>query len=305
MLARAAPPLPAHMHPPEAVAPLTCERFDVGLPERALQAQLFDGFVVGLVVHGAVIVVHRGQRLLAPAGTVITIDRHAVVGIEPMRDLRGTVRLLIVDDATPDGSWGSTGPFPRFAAPLSRDDALAAAIAAISDHADTAYTSGCHETLLARLLAAIEARRGGAPPCHAGSVPPSLEAARAHLLANYSKRLTLDALAGVARLSPFHFAREFKKAFGLPPRTYLERLRVAKARCLIARGHRLSWVSLSVGFCDQSHLNRAFKRVVGVTPGLFASRGRSDAVWHQVNGTRDGFATRGTRAWASQEGGRR
>ena len=85
--------------------------------------------------------------------------------------------------------------------------------------------------------------------------------------------LTLEELAAVAGVSPFHFARQFKTATGHPPHDYLIRLRVDRAQELI-RQHRREWTLAAVanecGFADQSHMARHFKRVLGVSPGEFA-----------------------------------
>lgn len=84
--------------------------------------------------------------------------------------------------------------------------------------------------------------------------------------------LSLDELAAAAGLSPFHFSRQFKAATGHPPHEYLVRLRVDRAQELL-RQHGRSWnmaaVAREVGFSDQSHLARHFKRVVGITPRDF------------------------------------
>jgi AraC-like DNA-binding protein len=67
-------------------------------------------------------------------------------------------------------------------------------------------------------------------------------------------------------LGPFYFARVFQQAVGLPPYTYLVQRRVEKARQLIRNKLPLTQGALSVGFYDQSHLNRNFKNFLGVTP---------------------------------------
>ena len=88
-----------------------------------------------------------------------------------------------------------------------------------------------------------------------------------------AESLTLEELAAVAGVSPFHFARQFKTATGHPPHDYLIRLRVDRAQELI-RQHRHEWTLAAVanecGFSDQSHMARHFKRVLGVSPGEFA-----------------------------------
>ena len=85
--------------------------------------------------------------------------------------------------------------------------------------------------------------------------------------------LSLEELAEVAGVSPFHFARQFKTATGFPPHDYLIRLRVDRAQELI-RQHRREWslaaIAHECGFADQSHMARHFKRVLGVSPGEFA-----------------------------------
>jgi AraC family transcriptional regulator len=87
---------------------------------------------------------------------------------------------------------------------------------------------------------------------------------------------TLEQLAAVARLSPYHFARQFKAATGLPPHQYVILRRVEQARQLLQAGTDLSLaeVALRAGFSDQSQFSRHFKRLVGVTPGQFRTPAR-------------------------------
>ena len=82
---------------------------------------------------------------------------------------------------------------------------------------------------------------------------------------------TLEHMAGVARVSPYHFARQFKAATGLPPHQYLIMRRIERARQLLDADNNISLAEVAalVGFSDQSHLTRHFKRLVGVTPGQF------------------------------------
>src|SRR6202008_1114252 len=68
----------------------------------------------------------------------------------------------------------------------------------------------------------------------------------------------------------YALVRAFSKEVGMPPHAYQTYVRVLRARELIALGRRLSSVALDVGFTDQSHLSRNFKRGLGVTPGRYA-----------------------------------
>jgi AraC family transcriptional regulator len=82
----------------------------------------------------------------------------------------------------------------------------------------------------------------------------------------------LNDIAQAVNLSPFHLARLFKNSVGVSPHQYLIQVRVNSARSLLSAGsgeRSLAEVASAVGFADQSHLTRHFKRVVGVTPSQF------------------------------------
>jgi AraC family transcriptional regulator len=82
---------------------------------------------------------------------------------------------------------------------------------------------------------------------------------------------TLGQMAAVARLSPYHFARQFKAATGLPPHQYVIARRIERAKQLLEAGRDLSLaeVAAHAGFSDQSQFSRHFKRLAGLTPRQF------------------------------------
>jgi AraC family transcriptional regulator len=83
--------------------------------------------------------------------------------------------------------------------------------------------------------------------------------------------LTLEELAAIAHLSPYHFARQFRAATGQPPHQFVIARRVERARQLLQEDGDLplAQVASRAGFSDQSQFGRHFKRVVGVTPKRF------------------------------------
>ncbi|YAF97960.1 MAG: helix-turn-helix domain-containing protein [Nodularia sp. CChRGM 3473] len=91
---------------------------------------------------------------------------------------------------------------------------------------------------------------------------------------NLAEELSLSDLAAHLNLSPFHFARLFKSSLGLSPHQYVLQNRVERAKKLImvsiSSGLSLTDIALQVGFYDQTHFGKAFKRVVGVSPKVFS-----------------------------------
>jgi AraC-like DNA-binding protein len=99
----------------------------------------------------------------------------------------------------------------------------------------------------------------------------AIKRARDYLEAHHAEPVRLDDLARIARLSRFHLLRQFNRDVGLPPHAYLLQLRIGRAKDLLSRGVPAGQVAHDVGFADQSHMHRYFKRFVGVTPGCYAS----------------------------------
>jgi AraC family transcriptional regulator len=97
---------------------------------------------------------------------------------------------------------------------------------------------------------------------------------------NYARELTLSDIAAAVNLSPFHLARLFKRTLGVSPYQYVLQVRVTSARSLLVAGtggSSLAEIAAAVGFADQSHLTRHFKRVTGVTPRQFRGATKATA----------------------------
>jgi AraC family transcriptional regulator len=89
---------------------------------------------------------------------------------------------------------------------------------------------------------------------------------------------TLEQMAAIVRLSPNYFVWQFKRATGLPPHQYVIARRVERAKNLLQTDSAcsLAEVATHAGFSDQSQFSHHFKRLLGVTPGQFRMRVRTD-----------------------------
>jgi AraC family transcriptional regulator len=87
---------------------------------------------------------------------------------------------------------------------------------------------------------------------------------------------SLEQMAAAARLSVYHFARQFKAATGMPPHRYVIARRIERAKQLLQTSTSLSIaeVAVNAGFTDQSQFGHHFKRLVGITPRQFRTPAR-------------------------------
>jgi len=107
-----------------------------------------------------------------------------------------------------------------------------------------------------------------------GHETAAVRRARDILHSRYAEQVSLHELAAATGLSQFHLLRAFGRGMGLPPHRYQTHVRLARARALLRRGEPASQVAVAVGFADQSHFVRAFRRFHGLTPGAYFAPAR-------------------------------
>lgn len=99
---------------------------------------------------------------------------------------------------------------------------------------------------------------------------PYIRKALRYMSDNYSQRLELAQVAAYVQLSPSYFSSLFHQTVGVSFREQLCRIRVEESkRLLLKKEYSLADIAVSMGFPDQSYYCKAFKRIVGVTPGKY------------------------------------
>lgn len=126
------------------------------------------------------------------------------------------------------------------------------------------------ESRLALVRARLERHLAGLSTAPDAPDRPMARQLRELLDARVADGVTLAEAAQLLGVSPTHLVRSFGAEYGIAPHRYLTGRRLDRARRLLLAGHRAADVAVAVGFHDQAHLNRHFKRLLGVTPGTFA-----------------------------------
>ena len=84
------------------------------------------------------------------------------------------------------------------------------------------------------------------------------------------ENVSLEHLANITNFTPFHLVRQFQKCYGLPPHAYQIQQRLQQSKRLLQQGNKVAQVAVQMGFYDQSHFHRHFKRANGIAPSQYA-----------------------------------
>ncbi|MGH4027924.1 AraC family transcriptional regulator [Actinomycetota bacterium Odt1-20B] len=236
-----------------------------------------EEFTVGVCVGGSEIIDYRGGRLHLGPGSIVVLAPGEVHTGGPGPGGGYAYRALY-----PGSSLLTEGTalLPHFRDPVIDDPELAAAIRLAHRElsADGAAPDALEaESRLPWLLTALARRHGTARPLREtvpGAARIALEV-RDRLADELLAPPTLAELAAPLGLSRYQLLRAFRDTVGLPPYAWLAQHRVTRARALLEAGHRPAEAAALVGFADQAHLTRWFRRVVGVTPAAYRTSVRA------------------------------
>src|SRR5258707_3134524 len=163
----------------------------------------------------------------------------------------------------------------KFKLPLVRDTVLATRLAHVFASLTESSSLLQNESLLLSVVAPLitDHLAPGHALSDAGREHAAVRQVKDWLDANSEQNVSIHSLASLVGLSPYYLVRAFHRQVGIPPHRYQTIVRINRARKLLTSGAAISEVAYRTGFCDQSHLNRCFKRTLGVTPGKYAVSG--------------------------------
>lgn len=238
-----------------------------------------DRFGVGVIVSGG----HRsasGRGVVeARANDAIMVNPGEVHDGSPLDERGRAWRMLYFEPSMLDGVACELGGVAaeeiELTQPVAQDPLLKVLferLFAVSVEAQFVPDDLVREEALLGLLGYL-VRRHATMHARSSSVDAlgPIARAKARIDDDPSSALTLADLAADSGLSRFQLLRSFAHEMGLPPHAYRMQRRVGLARQLIARGVPLVDAAAAAGFADQSHMTRAFVRLLGVTPASYAA----------------------------------
>jgi len=238
------------------------ELYHAHISRYAFEPHTHEAFGIGAIEAGAERFRYRGTQYVAPVHSVVTMNpdelhtgeaetadgwRYRMIYLEPdlLEEVTG-IRHWWFSDVTRHDPRRSQQICQLIYGLWHTDDPLA------------------QKGLLLDLIDTFTPLARHAPVLHEGG--HRFERVRDYLHDNYMHSLTLDELAQVVSLSPYHFQRQFKAHFHVTPHQMLMAIRLWRAKDFLTRGLPAAEVAAATGLTDQSHLTRAFTRRYGITP---------------------------------------
>lgn len=232
---------------------------------------------IGLMLDGRQRYVHGGERCLAGGGDILLMTPESIHDGASEGDGGYRIRVLSVEPqwleqaarAFSDGRQGT----PRLLASQLRDAGLHQQLHGLHQvlmGGERLEQEGLLWQGLARLLEHTTSLRIREPA--QGFDRATWSRLRDWLESRLETPPTLDELADFCNLSQWQVLRRFRNHCGLPPHQWLTQLRLERALPRVIAGQPLSEIALSLGFYDQAHFSRLFRRTYGLPPARLRPR---------------------------------
>ena len=242
------------------------ELYRAHIVRHAFEPHTHEAFGLGAIESGVERFRYRGADHLAPPDTLVLMNPDELHTGRAETSGGWRYRMLYLDAEVLEQLTGERGWW--FANATDHDAIRARRVSRLLRQLWHAHDPLAFDGLLLSLIEELRpSARVPQPTRSEGLVrfAPVVE----HLRAQVSQHVTLDELAAVAGLSPFHFLRQFKRVHHATPQQMLMALRLFEAKRLLAAGEAPAQVAAAVGLTDQAHLTRAFARRYGVTPARY------------------------------------
>lgn len=242
------------------------ELYRAHIVRHAFEPHTHEAFGLGAIESGVERFRYRGADHLAPADSLVLMNPDELHTGRAETDGGWRYRMVYLDVDVVERISGERGW--HFGEAVGHDAPRARRVGALLQRLWQADEPLAFDSLLHTLLAEFRSHARVAresPAEGALRFAPVVDYLRAHL----DRRLTLDELAAVAGLSPFHFLRRFKAQYHVTPQQMLMALRLFEAKRLLAAGEPAAQVAAATGLTDQAHLTRTFARRYGVTPARY------------------------------------
>jgi AraC-like DNA-binding protein len=224
---------------------------------------------------------YRGSNIHTPSASLFMVHPGEVHANRCYDSFGVSYRMMFVDSElmrrAAEEVYGKESGLPYFPTALTFDEDVIRQYLDLHSALDRPASALERQSLLLNLLTTLITRfaENRPSPRAFGSERQAVTRACEYLVEHYAENVSLESLARIANLSPYHFNRVFSEQFGMPPHAFQTQLRVMRAKDFLRQGWPIPQVACQTGFADQSHLTRHFKRLAVATPGQYIQNSKN------------------------------
>ena len=239
--------------------------------------QIFQEYLIGVIEEGRATFTYKGENTHIGGGSLLLIQPGEPFSGQGSIDHPRRFRMLhakpqfvqrLLSEITE-----KEAPLPAFNNPVELDLKLVAAFSTIHRALEQPHTQLERDSWLLELMQLLHQHciSGAAVQSPFGKESDRIRQVRSFLLDRFADNISLEELASLVNLSPYRLNRVFSQEVGVPPHAFVNQVRVWQAKEQLAKGVPPAQVAVEVGFYDQAHMHRHFKRLLGYTPGTIQS----------------------------------
>ena len=229
-------------------------------------------YVIGFIEDGQRVLSCRNQEYTITKGNILLFnpgDNHACVQSDDgTLDYRG---FNIAKEVMLDLSEEVTGKreLPGFSKTVIFDEEVTCYLHPLHELVMKGSCEFGKEENMLLLISLLIQRYGHPSPSCIPECREEIEKACNFMEQHFANRIYLDQICRYAGLSKSTLLRAFTKSKGVTPYSYLENIRIGKAKKLLEQGVPPMEAAMQTGFSNQSHFTNYFNRFIGLAPGLY------------------------------------
>jgi AraC-like DNA-binding protein len=233
-----------------------------------------DTFVIGAVVSGYQRHKLKGEESIGGPASVFMLNPEDVHDGRPIADGYSYrmfyPSVVMMEEIARDLPGNHRAGSLFFRELMCTDRSIAKGLIAAHDVLENSKDPLERDEALFKSLGALINKYGSwSTQVQATREPRAIERVVDYMHAHFAEEINLEELAKIAGMSRAYFIRVFSKCMNQTPHSFLTDIRIRAAREMLRAGAHPSETALDCGFFDQPHLNRQFKRRVGITPGAY------------------------------------
>jgi len=232
---------------------------------------IHEDYAVNLIREGAVEAYIQGKNLTSSLTTLLCVNPDETHAYQALTDEGYRHDTLFIKPDVLHAFLPENRHPLRFTEAAVVSPKLAALFTLLIEASPSEAPTGLeYDCMMGEFLDALFALQKLIPPEVGKSIGErAVRKAKEYMKENYHKEISLDDIIEQLDISKYHFQRLFKKSTAISVHQYLIALRIEKAKQALQSGESLAQTTYGCGFYDQSHLNRCFKRLTGMTPGRY------------------------------------